>query len=203
MNNSYTNTAQKLLNACKQACTVVYKEQLKQHEEAIQMALLSEQNPDEENSQSGVFIDNESTPSVFHDNESYDAHPTTSSSANMATPTMNKKPKLNMNKNRVVSNKSSVSNLATDGQLTSNKLKNKQFFFASMPSNKNSPRSGSDAEVFVDVESIDDRGFPLLNHVNFNRKNISNQMNRNNYEDEQNSQRFDEEDMSNNYQDYQ
>ncbi len=35
LNNSYTNTAQKLLNACKQACTVEYKDQLKQLEEAI------------------------------------------------------------------------------------------------------------------------------------------------------------------------
>ena len=40
--------------------------------------------------------------------------------------------------------------------------KNNQLFFPPVKSHKDSPKSGSDADVFVDVESIDDRSYASL-----------------------------------------
>jgi hypothetical protein len=213
LNNSYTNTAQKLLNACKKACNSDFKEQLKQLEETIQISLMQDNNNYEENSQGVTYsMDSESNlaNSVFNENEMYEVQPSTSSSsAAMMTPNfqLNKKPKLinknsnskliTNNNNNKVSNRSSSGGENTGNILTSTKLKNKQFFFASMPSNKNSPRSGSDAEVFVDVESIDDRGFSFgKQKTSINKSH--------NFEEEQINEEYEEDDdQMDNYQDYQ
>lgn len=45
-----------------------------------------------------------------------------------------------------------------------------QFFFPSIPNYKDSPKSGSDADVFVDVESIDDRGYSLSQSMQASKK---------------------------------
>lgn len=46
--------------------------------------------------------------------------------------------------------------------LVSSKNKN----LSQISRHKDSPRSGSDADVFVDVESIDERGYSLINQHN-------------------------------------
>jgi transcription initiation factor TFIID subunit 1 len=105
LNNSYTNTAKKLFDTCKQMCEEM-KEQMKQMEEDIATMIMM----DDKNE---IYTDSESNLVGMHDTESMDS--------------FKKFPKMS--------------------------LKNKHLV---VDSAKNSPKYSSDAEVFVDVESIDD-----------------------------------------------
>ncbi len=168
--NSYTNTAQKLLNICTHMCTVEYGDQLQLLED------MASQNEDENSMgsyvpnrvQSSVSVDtvtdSESNFTVNqNDADSLEAR----SASNMPIPMLSLSKKLK-SLNRKMSTKMPVqqqqrqmmsgkAGTSTGGMLK----KNNQLFFPPV-SHKDSPRSGSDADVFVDVESIDDRGYANL-----------------------------------------
>ena len=185
LNNSYTNTAQKLLSSCTAACDFDYREQLQQLEEAILMNI-QEDNNEDENSQSGyqphrvmprfsaeTHTDSESnlTPNR-NESDNYESYASTSAAASLPAPMQSLTKKLKTLNKKIITNNAQPRPASGNERLSANmpglSKKSKQFFFPSMASNKNSPRSGSDADVFVDVESIDDhRGF---SHVNMSNK---------------------------------
>ena len=140
--NSYTNTAQRLLNACNQALSMDYGEQLQQLEEAI-MASIDEPSNDEDSQfqfKSGSFQN--SGPTSF--GEAFLNQPGTSTGSGQY---LAKRPKMQQERRFMKNEPKSFSD-------------KKQAFFSL--AERNSPRSGSDAEVFVDVETVDERGLPLL-----------------------------------------
>lgn len=179
--NYYTNTAQKLLSVCSSSCNSEYRDQLQQLEDmALQDAAAAD---DDDNSESGYNLQRSqssiNTDAITDSESNFEKNDSekreikkTSSNSNLPIPmmtlskqlkTLNKKISTNQ-KNRI--SHSSTPNMkqqasarpSTSGSVTK---KNKEFFFPKIQNHKDSPRSGSDADVFVDVESIDDRGYSL------------------------------------------
>ena len=159
LNNSYTNTAQRLLSACRSACQEDYANQMEPLEEEINNKIIinDEQQELTRNASSisvDALTDSESNlASNYQDNESMDDNPP------IPVISMAKKLKA-MNKNASNSGSSRPNTSASFSMQSGQAFKKKKGNL--LLSNKNSPRSGSDAEVFVDVESIDDRGMSLI-----------------------------------------
>ncbi len=171
--NSYTNTAQKLLSVCAHMCNIEYGNQLQQLEE------MATQNEDDNSLGSYVpnriqssasidtVTDSESNFTINqNDADIFEGR----SSNNMPIPMLSLTKKLNkkMPMNNLKGSKMPVQQHTPEsmsgkaGESSGSMLKkNNQLFFPTM-SHKDSPKSGSDADVFVDVESIDDRSYANL-----------------------------------------
>ena len=196
LNNSYTNTAQKLLAACQQACQVDFDNQMSHLEEEINNKIMI--SIDDDHSQSGIFSntgksssaadyladsDSNFISSSHNDNENIDDVQMNHFSSNQQPNNSIRYSSTTLLPQKKVksSNKNISSNNSTDKSLKSNfhlkegdyvdvlgsnlnkKKKQNPIFSSVIKFNKNSPKSSSDAETYVDVESIDERaGFHSL-----------------------------------------
>jgi hypothetical protein len=191
-NNFYSKTAQKLLDACKQACLVEHDEQLHTLEEAIVLALeqqqqeqLQAQHNDEASRMSMDIMDNDSN-AVGSYSDYLDFMGQLQPNLNQQHQQINKKKqsksyKKSMSSLEIASEPLEGMELITNAtepgwmrqqQFSSSKANSKSkgkksshvlASFKSMiaTSGRNSPKSGSDAEVFVDIESVDERNASL------------------------------------------
>ncbi len=209
LNNSYTNTAQKLLTACQRACQVDFDNQMSHLEEEINNKMLI--SLDDEHSQSGIFsgsshvgknnstadylVDGESNLATSNQNDSenlddiqinnFSSNPQSSrySSTSLLPPkkikSSNKNNFSNNNSDKNLAKSSFQSNGSTlndgTGVNVIKKKKQNPLFSSVIKFNKNSPKSSSDAETYVDVESIDDKvGFHSLIRQNNLKYTINN-----------------------------
>lgn len=149
IDNVYTKTAQKLLDTCKQACDIPdYREKFQNLEDQIALAYHVNQAPIRH--ASSVSMD------AFTDNESNAGANTTNELSETSTAPL-KKPKPNSIKKLPVNQNNPNLNVIKPSSSGLQAKKKKIFPMGEIVKHKNSPRSGSDAEVFVDVESIDER----------------------------------------------
>jgi hypothetical protein len=172
-NNSYTNTAQRLLEACKTASENEYQEQFQQIENQLlnvassyQQQMRDELSQDNNSNQSGTggpigrsssisvddpLTDSESRPhnpsqQVFAQNHQVISISNKSIKSSSSSSSSNQQPSVRLN----------FANLhALNSKASGSKKSSKDNLTLRM---KNSPKSSSDAEVFVDVESVDERG---------------------------------------------
>ncbi|RNA27955.1 hypothetical protein BpHYR1_003840 [Brachionus plicatilis] len=137
-----------MLDTCKNACDIPeYREKFQNLEDQIALALHVNQTPIRH--ASSVSID------AYTDNES--SMGGTASIEGLETNLVqSKKPKSNPVKKMPVNQIQNLNIIKPSGSGLQAKKK-KVFPMGEIVKHKNSPISGSDAEVFVDVESIDDR----------------------------------------------
>ncbi len=148
-NNSYTSTAQQLLNACKDGCeNSEWSDQLQQIEDQIERAMqdsfYQDTNSNQSSSQQAASpvcpVDlTQSHAQVFANNQI-----------------------ISISKSKPKSSGGSTSNKNSAHQSSKKlNLQNRNFTMMNNISMKNSPKSSSDAEVYVDVESVDDKAVDM------------------------------------------
>lgn len=189
MNNSYTNTAQKMLDVCKQVCETEYGDQFQHLENEIALAFQHQNLDDGSNNNTPMRMSSRISVDALTDSESnmgMGGGPTTSgnlsyidesieqqrssmASASFSYGFMENPPKKikKTNKNKQPQPQSLMNYDAyrpmtsSAASLKSNTNKNRFFSFGETiigtSSSRNSPRSGSDVDVFVDIESVDDK----------------------------------------------
>lgn len=143
--NSYTKIAQKLLDTCKQACDIdEYKEKFQNLEDQIALTLHVSQAPIRHASSVSMdaYTDNESNTGTAGPSDTVETNLVKKVKSNTV-----KKIPANQNTQSLNANKASSSGLQSK--------KKQNFPMGEIVKHKNSPRSGSDADVFVDVESVD------------------------------------------------
>lgn len=183
MDNTYTHTAQKLLETCKQACQLdEYRDQMQNLEEQINLALQKQLNENDrmENCQIQNSPRMNLDPSADNNemnltpiNESIDEALIHSSTSNQSAMSFSKKLKTSSSTNKKSTNNSNNINYSKLKSVSSSSnlqaKKNKRNLLSMGEIIRNSPKSSSDIEVFVDVESLDDRTNNGSNFLNSNR----------------------------------
>lgn len=161
---------------CKQVCESEYNEQLQHLEDEISLAI-QQQTMDEVSVGGGNSGSNCNTPMRNSSRISVDALTDGESNMGGTSGMMNlsyvdeslEQPRTSLEhvvKKQKKSNNNKKQSMASDifkFNIGSNKNKNTVFSSAVACSSRNSPRSGSDAEVFVDIESVDERINSMIN----------------------------------------